>query len=178
MCVLTVGFDSEKLILEWVKDSEQPVDVNKDIELPQFQVVGYDSGRCNFRDFSRIGSYRLKGKTLKTNRPFVCICTHSWNLLESSASVTRVTYFITTICVIWGSQKMKRGAKNEDEWNENVDTQTRTRNEHKHIKTLTHRQNLHTFTHIHTHTLARTYARRHAHTVCETELHHLTWTHK
>lgn len=75
MSVLAVGFDSEKLILEWVKDSEQPVDVNKDIELPQFQVVGYESGRCNFRDFSRIGSYLLKGKRDHTvkNQPSICL---------------------------------------------------------------------------------------------------------
>ena len=57
--MLTVGFDSDKLILEWVKDSDDPVDVNRDIELPQFQVVGYESGRCDARDFSRIGWYLL-----------------------------------------------------------------------------------------------------------------------
>ena len=53
--MLAVGYDSDKLTLEWMKDSEGPVDVNRDIELPQFQVVGYESGRCNAKDFSRIG---------------------------------------------------------------------------------------------------------------------------
>ncbi|KAK7097043.1 glycine receptor subunit alpha-2-like [Littorina saxatilis] len=70
-CALKVesfGFDADKLILEWVAGT--PVDINRDIELPQFQVVGYESGDCDTRDrgYSRIGNHSCLEATFHMER--------------------------------------------------------------------------------------------------------------
>ncbi|XP_076468213.1 glycine receptor subunit alpha-4-like [Babylonia areolata] len=69
-CTLKIGsfgFDSDKLMLEWSTD-DNPVDVNTEIELPQFQVVGYESRACETKDVSRIGNHSCLEATFHLER--------------------------------------------------------------------------------------------------------------
>ncbi|XP_025088665.1 glycine receptor subunit alpha-2-like [Pomacea canaliculata] len=61
------GFDSEKLILEWVTDGD-PVEINEDIELPQFQVVAKESGVCSKQERYKIGNHSCLMATFHLER--------------------------------------------------------------------------------------------------------------